>query len=207
MKGLIKKDFYIIKQNMKYILLFLAVFGIIALEGDDILYFIPVFLITMIFITTFSYDDYNNWNAYAVTLPNGRKNVVKSKYIASITLTVFATLITYILSVIIGAINGNLDLSNMTSLILSGLFSVVLIQAIMYPLIFKFGAEKGRIWLFVGVFLSVTIISIIFKNISIPASIITFFSNYYVILLLSFIVVAMTISYIVSKKIYSKKEF
>lgn len=207
MKGLIKKDFYIIKQNMKYILLFLAVFGIIALEGDDILYFIPVFLITMIFITTFSYDDYNNWNAYAVTLPNGRKNVVKSKYIASITLTVFATLITYILSVIIGVINGNLDLSNMTSLILSGLFSVVLIQAIMYPLIFKFGAEKGRIWLFVGVFLSVTIISIIFKNISIPASIITFFSNYYVILLLSFIVVAMTISYIVSKKIYSKKEF
>lgn len=207
MKGLIKKDFYIIKQNMKYILLFLAVFGIIALEGDDILYFIPVFLITMIFITTFSYDDYNNWDAYAVTLPNGRKNVVKSKYIASITLTVFATLITYILSVIIGAINGNLDLSNMTSLILSGLFSVVLIQAIMYPLIFKFGAEKGRIWLFVGVFLSVTIISIIFKNISIPASIITFFSNYYVILLLSFIVVAMTISYIVSKNIYSKKEF
>lgn len=207
MKGLIKKDFYIIKQNMKYILLFLAVFGIIALEGDDILYFIPVFLITMIFITTFSYDDYNNWNAYAVTLPNGRKNVVKSKYIASITLTVFATLITYILSVIIGVINGNLDLSNMTSLILSGLFSVILIQAIMYPLIFKFGAEKGRIWLFVGVFLSVTIISIIFKNISIPASIITFFSNYYVILLLSFIVVAMTISYIVSKKIYSKKEF
>ena len=207
MKGLIKKDFYIIKQNMKYILLFLAVFGIIALEGDNILYFIPVFLITMIFITTFSYDDYNNWDAYAVTLPNGRKNVVKSKYIASITLTVFATLITYILSVIIGAINGNLDLSNMTSLILSGLFSVVLIQAIMYPLIFKFGAEKGRIWLFVGVFLSVTIISIIFKNISIPASIITFFSNYYVILLLSFIVVAMTISYIVSKKIYSKKEF
>ena len=207
MKGLIKKDFYIIKQNMKYILLFLAVFGIIALEGDNILYFIPVFLITMIFITTFSYDDYNNWDAYAVTLPNGRKNVVKSKYIASITLTVFATLITYILSVIIGVINGNLDLSNMTSLILSGLFSVVLIQAIMYPLIFKFGAEKGRIWLFVGVFLSVTIISIIFKNISIPASIITFFSNYYVILLLSFIVVAMTISYIVSKKIYSKKEF
>ena len=207
MKGLIKKDFYIIKQNMKYILLFLAVFGIIALEGDDILYFIPVFLITMIFITTFSYDDYNNWDAYAVTLPNGRKNVVKSKYIASITLTVFATLITYILSVIIGVINGNLDLSNMTSLILSGLFSVVLIQAIMYPLIFTFGAEKGRIWLFVGVFLSVTIISIIFKNISIPASIITFFSNYYVILLLSFIVVAMTISYIVSKKIYSKKEF
>ena len=207
MKGLIKKDFYIIKQNMKYILLFLAVFGIIALEGDDILYFIPVFLITMIFITTFSYDEYNNWDAYAVTLPNGRKNVVKSKYIASITLTVFATLITYILSVIIGVINGNLDLSNMTSLILSGLFSVVLIQAIMYPLIFKFGAEKGRIWLFVGVFLSVTIISIIFKNISIPASIITFFSNYYVILLLSFIVVAMTISYIVSKKIYSKKEF
>ena len=207
MKGLIKKDFYIIKQNMKYILLFLAVFGIIALEGDNILYFIPVFLITMIFITTFSYDDYNNWDAYAVTLPNGRKNVVKSKYIASITLTVFSTLITYILSVIIGGINGNLDLSNMTSLILSGLFSVILIQAIMYPLIFKFGAEKGRIWLFVGVFLSVTIISIIFKNISIPASIITFFSNYYVILLLSFIVVAMTISYIVSKKIYSKKEF
>ena len=37
----------------------------------------------MMFISTFSYDEFNNWNSYVATLPNGRKNAIIAKYIAT----------------------------------------------------------------------------------------------------------------------------
>ena len=56
MKGLILKDFLLIKGNARTILIFLLVFGLIALEGNDFLYFVPAFISMMMFMTTFSYD-------------------------------------------------------------------------------------------------------------------------------------------------------
>ena len=40
MKGLILKDLLLIKGNARYILIFLVIFGLIALEGNDVLYII-----------------------------------------------------------------------------------------------------------------------------------------------------------------------
>ena len=58
----------------------------------------------MIFITTFSYDEYNSWDAYAISMPVSRKDIVKSKYIASIILIFIAVIFTIIISLIIGLI-------------------------------------------------------------------------------------------------------
>ena len=67
MLGLIKKDFLIIKNNLKLIIVMLMVFFIMALGGQFNISFIPTFIIVMLFISTFSYDEYNNWDAYAIT--------------------------------------------------------------------------------------------------------------------------------------------
>ena len=95
MKGLIIKDLLLMKENWKQLLLFGLIFIVIGLEGNQILTFVPVFLSLMVLLSTFSYDDYNKWNSYAVTLPNGRKNIVRAKYIASICLSAIAILFTY----------------------------------------------------------------------------------------------------------------
>lgn len=84
MLGLVKKDLLMIKGNIRQVILFLVVFLILAFQENNIIVIVPVFVSMMVFITTFSYDEYNKWDAYAIALPISRKNIVKSKYIASV---------------------------------------------------------------------------------------------------------------------------
>ena len=78
MFGLIKKDFLLIKANLRSMMIVFIVYLILTFQGTfDVTFIVPLIGI-MLFISTFSYDDFNNWNSYAVTLPNGRKNVVLS---------------------------------------------------------------------------------------------------------------------------------
>ncbi len=206
MLGLIKKDFLIIKNNLKLIIVMLMVFFIMALGGQFNISFIPTFIIVMLFISTFSYDEYNNWDAYAITLPGGRKNIVKSKYIASLFLTLLSAVITVLLNYLISVIN-NTAVNELISSLLGSICAIVIIQSIMYPLIFKFGMEKGRIVLFILVFVMVGVITLLKNIIKIPTLLVVLFNNYWFIVIPIILVISLLISYKISEKIYLKKEF
>lgn len=206
MLGLIKKDFLIIKNNLKLIIVMLMVFFIMALGGQFNISFIPTFIIVMLFISTFSYDEYNNFDAYAITLPGGRKNIVKSKYIASLFLTLLSAVITVLLNYLISVIN-NTAVNELISSLLGSICAIVIIQSIMYPLIFKFGMEKGRIVLFILVFVMVGVITLLKNIIKIPTLLVVLFNNYWFIVIPIILVISLLISYKISEKIYLKKEF
>lgn len=209
MLGLIKKDLLMIKSNLKLVIVMLFVFFIMALQGEFDISFIPPFIIVMLFMSTFSYDEYNNWNAYAITLPNGRKNIVKSKYVATIILTLLSIIITILLNILVGIINDVLDFDKCISILVGCSFGIVLIQAIMYPLIFKYGIEKGRIVLFALSFVIVGIIGLLSKviKVDIPTNIISFLDNFWFIIIPIVLIIILLISYKISEKIYLKKEF
>lgn len=206
MLGLIKKDFLIIKNNLKLIIVMLMVFFIMALGGQFNISFIPTFIIVMLFISTFSYDEYNNWDAYAITLPGGRKSIVKSKYIASLFLTLLSAVITVLLNYLISVIN-NTAVNELISSLLGSICAIVIIQSIMYPLIFKFGMEKGRIVLFILVFVMVGVITLLKNTIKIPTILVVLFNDYWFIVIPIILVISLLISYKISEKIYLKKEF
>ena len=208
MVGLIKKDLLMIKSNLKMVLIMLVVFFIMALQGEFDISFVPPFIVVMLFMSTFSYDEFNKWDAYAVTLPNGRKNVVKSKYVASLILTIVTIILTIILNSLVGLINNNLEFDKFISTIMGCVFGVILIQSIMYPFIFKYGMEKGRIGLFVISFAIVGIIGLSsVLKINIPTNVVTFFDNYWFVIIPLISIVLLLISYKISEKIYLKKEF
>ena len=165
MLGLVKKDLLMIKGNMRQVILFLVVFLILAFQENNIIVIVPVFVSMIVFITTFSYDEYNKWDAYAISLPVSRKNIVKAKYVASIILWAIALLVTVVITGIMGLFEQNLNYFEMFGMILGCVFSIVLLEAIMFPLIFKFGVEKGRIGLFVGVFAIAGLLGFIFTGI------------------------------------------
>jgi len=209
MLGLMKKDLLMIKCNLKLIVIMFIAFTFMTLNNNMNMFFMPSFISVIVFISTFSYDEYNNWNSYLVTLPNGRKRVVISKYVTSFFLCLLSILITIILSVIIGILNNKLDLEIILSGMIGCFFSLVVLQAIMYPFIFKYGVEKARIGIFVGVF-SISIISgLISKQIDIVVckSIISFFNQYYMLIIPFASLIILLISYEISKKIYENKEF
>ena len=209
MLGLVKKDLLMIKGNMRQVILFLVVFLILAFQENNIIVIVPVFVSMMVFITTFSYDEYNKWDAYAISLPVSRKNIVKAKYVASIILWAIALLVTVVITGIMGLFEQNINYFEMFGMILGCVFSIVLLEAIMFPLIFKFGVEKGRIGLFVGVFAIAGLLGFIFTGIDLEnaTGFIEIFNKYYYILIPLVAVILLVISYFVSKKIYLKKEF
>lgn len=209
MLGLVKKDLLMIKGNIRQVILFLVVFLVLAFQENNIIVIVPVFVSMMVFITTFSYDEYNKWDAYAISLPVSRKNIVKAKYVASIILWVIALLVTVVITGIMGLFEQNINYFEMFGMILGCVFSIVLLEAIMFPLIFKFGVEKGRIGLFVGVFAIAALLGFIFTGIDLEnaTGFIEIFNKYYYILIPLAAVILLVISYFVSKKIYLKKEF
>ena len=210
MLGLIKKDFLLIKANLKSMIIIFVIYIILAFQGTfDVTFIVPLIGI-MLFIPTFSYDDFNNWNSYAVTLPDGRRNVVRAKYIASIILTVILGAVALAISAGISYTKTNsINVDEIMSSLMGTMLSSVIIISLLYPSVFKFGATNGRIILFAVVFGAAGIGALIaqFVDMTSIINIINRLDNYSLIAIPIISVILLGISYLISNKIYQRKEF
>lgn len=211
MKGLIKKDFLLLKRNLKYFLIVVIIFTIFSLDGKTFnVAFIVPFIMMTVFISTFSWDDFNNFNAYAIALPIGRKNIVKSKYISAVILIIISILLGITISLSTHVILKNaFDFQTVLSDIAGTILGLVIVLSIWLPSIYKFGVEKGRIMLFVGVFLIAFLVTIASKifDFSEFINFLNSLENIWFIIVPILTISFLTISYLISKKIYLKKEF
>ena len=210
MLGLIKKDFLLIKANLKSMVIIFIVYLILAFQGTfDVTFIIPLIGI-MLFISTFSYDDFNNWNSYAVTLPNGRKNVVRAKYIASIILTIILAIVSLTIGIGISYTKTNsINLDEIISSLMGTMLSSIIIISLLYPIVFKFGATNGRIILFAVVFGIAGIGALIaqFVDTTPIINMINRLDSYSLIAIPIISAILLSISYLISNKIYQNKEF
>ncbi len=210
MLGLIKKDFLILKANSKSMAIIFIFYLIFAFQGTfDVTFIVPLVGI-ILFISTFSYDDFNNWHSYAVTLPDGRKNVVRAKYIASIILTVILGIVSLGLSIVIGYTRtNNINLEEIISSLMGTTLSSVIIISLFYPIVFKFGATNGRIILFGVVFGIAGIIAVIsnFVDMTSVINMVNGLDNYSFIAIPLISIILLGASYLISNKIYQNKEF
>ncbi len=210
MLGLIKKDFLLIKANSKQMVIIFIVYLMLAFQGTfDATFIVPLIGI-MLFISTFSYDDFNNWNSYAVTLPDGRRNVVRAKYIASIILTVILGAVALAISAGISYTKtNNINVDEIMSSLMETMLSSVIIISLLYPIVFKFGATNGRIILFAVVFGIAGIGALIaqFVDTTPIINMINRLDSYSLIAIPIISAILLGISYLISNKIYQDKEF
>ena len=210
MLGLIKKDFLLIKANSKQMVIIFIVYLMLAFQGTfDATFIVPLIGI-MLFISTFSYDDFNNWNSYAVTLPDGRRNVVRAKYIASIILTVILGAVALAISAGISYTKtNNINVDEIMSSLMETMLSSVIIISLLYPIVFKFGATNGRIILFAVVFGIAGIGALIsqFVDMTYIINMINGLDSYSLIAIPIISAILLGISYLISNKIYQNKEF
>ncbi len=210
MLGLIKKDFLLIKANSKSMVIIFIVYLMLAFQGIfDVTFIVPLIGI-MLFISTFSYDDFNNWNSYAVTLPNGRKNVVRAKYIASIILTIILAIVSLTIGIGISYTKTNsINLDEIISSLMGTMLSSIIIISLLYPIVFKFGATNGRIILFAVVFGVAGIGALIaqFVDMTFIINMINGLDSYSLIAIPIISVILLVISYLISNRVYQHKEF
>ena len=208
MLGYIKKDLLVIVNNFKSLGLFFLVYIVFAFVEKMDISFLPPFITFMLVITSFNYDNYNNYDAYGVTLPQGRRNIVLSKYLVSIGLVIVATIIALGISFLTSYNNPkfNIEITLLTSLATT--LTLIFIISILFPFVFKFGIEKVRIGILILVFGIAIFGSLIIKFINLENIDLNFLNNSLTPYIVTLIIIIITIlSYLLSKRIYKNKEF
>lgn len=149
MKGLIIKDLYELIKQCRFVLLLCLIYMIISIMGESSTFFLAfaIVFISMLPITVMAYDEKSKWDSYAITMPYTRKEMVLSKYILSL-IGIFSMSILYL--ILRGGtfliIDGNLSmLPEMITSMLPMILVAILFSSVNFPIIFKFGAEKGRL--------------------------------------------------------------
>ena len=210
MIGFIKKDLAMLKSNFKLLGILTIVYTAMGLLGTMDISFLLPFMSVMLMISTFSYDNYNNWDAYSLSLPNGRKNSVKSKYITTILLILIVSIITLILSFIISYVNTKtINFGQILVTMLGNIFGTLLVLTFMYPIIYKYGVEKARIAIFLIIFIIVILGGFLLKYIDLSSvgNALSFLEDYLILILIAITTGMVYISYKISNKIFGKKEF
>lgn len=206
MIGMIKKDMLMVKNNAKSMLVTIMLYVFYTLMFDMDMSFLLPFMALMISISTFQYDDYNGWHAFVSTLPFGRVNVVKSKYVTTLVLIIITTIIGILFHFLI---SNQVVTSEYFSRLAGEIVAMIFMMSVLFPILFKYGAEKGRLAMMV---IGISIVGIVllvtkFIQIDIPISFIKFFNSYYAVIFIVISIIMIILSYHISKKIYLNREF
>ena len=151
MKGLFYKEARCLWHFGKTYLLMLVIFLGLALyqstdsSGGAVWMLYPIFFAGTLPASLIGDDEKNGWLTYCDTLPIGRRQIVAVKYVASAALT--AAIV--VLALLIGALAGRLAVTGGAAAPLPVLVPLLLavglgVPALMYPVMFRFGATKGR---------------------------------------------------------------
>lgn len=147
MKGLLIKDFKLMKGQKNFFMAIVAISLIMIITSPENSFPIGFlgFVGSLFSLSSISYDEFDNGNAFLFSLPITRKDYVLEKYafglIVGITSLFLGTLISLIAIIITK--EGSPNEIFMTAISL--LPAILLLLAIMLPFILKFGGEKGRI--------------------------------------------------------------
>lgn len=217
MKGLLIKDFRLMRGQRTFFLAIIAISILTAVTSSNTLFAISFlgFVCPMFVLSSISYDEFDNGNAFLFSLPITRKGYVFEKYIFGLILSIAALIFSTAVCLIISVIKNTASINEIFITALTVFPAELLILSLMLPFQLKFGAEKGRIAI-IAVLGGVSVISVILvkaaeaMNINLyellnavsKLGMQTFFLLY---LLISFII--LIISCRISFKVINKKEF
>lgn len=148
MKGLLLKDWYQVKTNMW--MMYLTVLAVLAIwilstSGDSsfAVNYSAVFL-GMMPAYLLSYDHASGWTEYSFALPLSKELQVAEKYLVGLLCTAVSAALNGIFCGILFWMGKPLPAMPIGLLLGAGAASILLINGIMLPLYYRFGAEKAR---------------------------------------------------------------
>lgn len=207
MKGLLFKDLFTLRKQGKVYLLLVVfyVFYSMLMKNVSMLSAMLTILCAIAPITTLAYDENCKWDRYALSMPISRKMIVLSKYVFGLLLLLISMAIVTPLSMVVVSYTREMKMmpTFMITLVVNGI--AVLFLSVLLPLLFKFGVEKGRLFMFMIFFIPMAIAYLYNKmNLSLPSKETLKILGY---LSPVFLVIILLISITISIKIYEKKEF
>ena len=219
-EGLIIKDLLQLKTYRKTLISFIVIFSITPIlqytggGGTGIFNMLPI-MITLGFgmfsIASFNYDEAAKADRYIKSLPISSKEIVLSKYILTIYATILGGALGILLAFIISSIFAKEYDIEIIVQALGGILGMSIVEAIQIPCIYRFGAEKARMQIFLVMVILFVIGALLvggliywvqrldIETMKIEALMPLIFAG--------FTALVYKVSYNISYKIYEKKEF
>lgn len=149
MKGLLYKDISIMTRSFKgNILLLVALYGVLILVTREAYLAYAMTVVWGIYVaSTINYDEQAHWDAYAATLPVTPGQVIGSKYLLCAASTAIGAVLSRALVFLAGVGGAEYTLGILVCAEVS-----VLMNALLMPITYRFGAAKSRAYLMVIVF-------------------------------------------------------
>ena len=147
MKALVLKDTYVIWRQMKYFLILILIFSALPSGFNNAF---AVIYTSMLPYTALAYDERSKWDQLAAMMPYSTRDAVLSKYVFGWLCIGGAAVLSGLLQMALSLVVDRVFLPGVMVLSVLG---AVCILAISLPLMFRMGVEKGRLAMFLVIFL------------------------------------------------------
>ena len=214
MTGLLYKDFLALKGHLSTYVVFFVIYGGLCIAGvfsPSVLGGMVVLISIITPMTTVTSDDISRWNRFAIATPACRRGVVAGKYLFTLLMVLLSTAVVSLLMVALSP-TGRLDapLGEVLLAVLACGGIALLMNAVVLPLLLKFGAEKARMVsmaLFLAVFGGFALVGLAAGNgFTLPAPPAWLMAALPGLLAL-LAVGGFVLSYFIAQAVYAKKEF
>lgn len=216
MLGLLEKDLRLLKGQKNFFLIILLITVFLSLNSEDnfaVTYL--TFIAGFMTISSFGYDDNGNCMPFLLTLPVSRRLYVKSKYVLGFLLTFIGWLAGMVISTVTAFLHKAPPTAEAVLFQLAWVFLWMIMLSFVLPMLFKFGAEKGRMATLAMMLVFMAIVFVFTKlaetlGMDIDACLEALAGQQIVVLVAGMAVVTLIIvliSYSISEKIVQKKEY
>ena len=140
MNGFLKRDYYLISENLKFYVLFMAAFALLAVFTDFSTSFFAIYVVIFAMSSVmglFSYDDFNHWTAYGAAAPAGRAAMVDARYLLTLLLAVGVSAVQTLMGFL-----GKEENTLLMAVVYGGVF--LLYAAVTLPVCYHFGGTRAR---------------------------------------------------------------
>ncbi len=148
MKGLLYKDLVLSwKTNKLCIGMMMLFFALFAIEknGMLILFQTGVLMALSVCFMLFSYDERISWQAYCHTTPILRRKYVWSRYLFLLFLVGFSAVLFLVTQLPLWFFTKSIDGALLIYCFTILVSLILIVMSVVFPLIFAFGAAKGRL--------------------------------------------------------------
>ena len=213
MKGLLIKDFCLLRNQKKIvpIYLMLAVW-FTAMHNDGFGFPYLMMMASIMTVSTITYDEFDHSETHLFTLPFERKNYVKEKFVLGGILVLASLVFASICSGVRMLISPDMQGTDLVSVIVFSACAGAAVIGAMIPIRIRFGGDQGRIVLYAGMAVIALLILLISKVIPVQKTEVAgFFAQMgmtgVMLLAAAAAVIILVVGYMLGVRWVEKKEF
>lgn len=200
MLGLLLKDLFNIRKQALWYAAMIVIFCVISAVLQNVAFASTIGILVTISIplTAIAYEEKDGWQKFVVASGTSIKTIVGEKYFLGVLFALVSSVGYCIIFVIVGV-----EINRLFELVTPICMQFIAL-AFVLPIVFKFGVEKGRVYMII---IAVALLAALIGLMPLLDGVMSSGQTIIAICVACATVLLLIISFVISVKIYSKKEF